>query len=266
MSRRTFVLHEMGHTPLWQHRDTLAANLAPPPLPAEALTEAPPARVAPVVVAPAVLAAVVSKDLSPAIDTTLPGIDTAAPDSAPIEHWPALHQQVAACQRCDLAHTRHQVVVGRGNENARLLIIGEAPGEQEDRQGLPFVGKAGQLLENMLAAAGISSAQDAYICNVIKCRPPGNRNPTPHEIARCQPYLRWQIDTIQPDLIVALGRFAAHTLLNSQAPISALRNQLHQAYGRPLLVTFHPAYLLRSPAEKAKAWQDWHRVKCQLAG
>jgi DNA polymerase len=192
-------------------------------------------------------------------------MDTAVADIAPVEHWPALHQQVAACQRCDLAHTRHQVVVGRGNEQARLLIIGEAPGEQEDRQGQPFVGKAGQLLENMLAAAGISSAQDAYICNVIKCRPPGNRNPTPHEIARCQPYLRWQIDTIQPDLIVALGRFAAHTLLNSQAPISALRNQQHQAYGRPLIVTFHPAYLLRSPAEKAKAWQDWHRVKCQLA-
>lgn len=249
MSRRAFVLQEMGHSPLWQRR-----NLPAPQAVAEAEADATvqPASTPEAPPAPALSAAAPP----PALATD----ETAAPALPPLPpagDWQTLQQCVADCQRCGLAQTRQQVVVGRGSQQARLLIIGEAPGEQEDRQGLPFVGKAGQLLENMLAAAGIQSAQDAYICNVIKCRPPGNRNPTADEIRHCHDYLHWQISNLQPTLIVALGRFAAHTLLQSDAPISSLRGKTHQAYGKPLLVTFHPAYLLRSPAEKAKAWQDW---------
>ena len=262
MSRSGFVLQEMGLSPLWRPRGEpdihdSPANLAAPIAEAAAIVTVatPPSPAAMATPAPVEIPLEIKEATRPA----------KLPDALPIQDWDSLHAHVAACQRCELAKTRHNVVVGRGNPTARLLIIGEAPGEQEDRQGLPFVGKAGQLLENMLAAAGIHSTEDVYICNVVKCRPPGNRNPAPAEIASCASYLQWQIDTIQPDLIVALGRFAAHTLLNSQAPISTLRKQLHHAHGRPLLVTFHPAYLLRSPGEKAKAWQDWHQVKCQLA-
>ena len=254
MNRRAFVLHEMGHNPLWLPRGTTLADDSPATGTAPLATSA--------VVAPIAQAPLVAPTPARIITIEQP----ATPSVPAISDWAALHTSVASCQRCELAKTRHNVVVGRGKPNARLLIVGEAPGEQEDRQGQPFVGKAGQLLENMLAAAGMHSEQDVYICNVVKCRPPGNRNPAPAEIASCASYLQWQIDTIQPELIVALGRFAAHTLLDSQAPISALRKQLHHAHGRPVLVTFHPAYLLRSPAEKAKAWQDWHQIKRQLAG
>lgn len=265
MSRSAFVLQEMGLSPLWRPRGEPDVLNSPEPQAAAVaeiatltMVATPPRAAAVASTAPAAKPATIEvNDVAP---------QAKQPDTLPIQDWDSLHAQVAACQHCELAKTRHNVVVGRGNTKARLLIIGEAPGEQEDRQGLPFVGKAGQLLENMLAAAGIHSTEDVYICNVVKCRPPGNRNPAPAEIASCASYLQWQINTIQPDLIVALGRFAAHTLLNSQAPISALRKQLHHAHGRPLLVTFHPAYLLRSPGEKAKAWQDWHQVKCQLAG
>lgn len=259
MNRRAFVLHEMGHNPLWLPRGTTLADDSPP-----ASGTAPLATSA--VVAPIAQAPLVAPTPTPTPARIITIEQPATPSVPPISDWAALHTSVASCQRCELAKTRHNVVVGRGKPNARLLIVGEAPGEQEDRQGQPFVGKAGQLLENMLAAAGMHSEQDVYICNVVKCRPPGNRNPAPAEIASCASYLQWQIDTIQPELIVALGRFAAHTLLDSQAPISALRKQLHHAHGRPVLVTFHPAYLLRSPAEKAKAWQDWHQIKRQLAG
>lgn len=261
MTRRAFVLHEMGHSPLWLRRGhalapadavvladvvPAAADIIPPDVPAVSATT---------LVASVPASLPVSPPEVRVSDTTaLPATNPALPVPG---DWQALQRCVADCQRCALAATRQQVVVGRGNTQARVLIVGEAPGEQEDKQGLPFVGKAGQLLENMLAAAGIDSQQDVYICNVIKCRPPGNRNPAPDEIAHCHDYLRWQIDNLQPDIIVALGRFAAHTLLQTQAPISSLRRRVHQAYGKPLLVTFHPAYLLRSPAEKAKAWQDW---------
>ncbi|MDC7717254.1 uracil-DNA glycosylase [Vogesella sp. DC21W] len=255
MNRRAFVLHEMGHSPLWLPRgaslpdDRQLTHIEP-----DATALAPSIEPVPTV-APAAAPARISLLEQPG----------SPPSGQPITDWATLHTSIASCQRCELAKTRHNVVVGRGKPTARLLIVGEAPGEQEDRQGQPFVGKAGQLLESMLAAVGMDSMQDVYICNVVKCRPPGNRNPAPAEIASCASYLQWQIDTIQPALIVALGRFAAHTLLNSQAPISALRKQLHHAHGRPVLVTFHPAYLLRSPGEKAKAWQDWHQIKCQLA-
>lgn len=173
------------------------------------------------------------------------------------QSWTSLQEEVAHCTRCGLCESRTQTVFGRGSPSARWLLVGEAPGEQEDRQGLPFVGAAGQLLENILAAIGLNSATDVYIANVLKCRPPGNRNPQENEIAACHPYLAAQIAHLRPTLIVALGRFAAQTLLVSKASISALRGQVHQYDTTPLIVTYHPAYLLRNLPEKAKAWEDW---------
>ncbi|RMC95369.1 uracil-DNA glycosylase [Aquitalea palustris] len=170
--------------------------------------------------------------------------------------WEQLEQAVANCQNCQLCHTRTQTVFGRGNPQARWMLIGEAPGEQEDRQGQPFVGKAGQLLDNMLAAAGLDRENDVYIANVLKCRPPGNRNPNPGEILACSSYLQQQIRHVQPTLILALGRFAVQTLLQTEQSIGKLRGQLHQYQGIPLIATYHPAYLLRNLPDKAKAWQD----------
>jgi DNA polymerase len=183
----------------------------------------------------------------------------ARPESLP--SWGQLQAQVAACQRCRLSQSRTQTVFGRGNPAARWLFVGEAPGEQEDLQGLPFVGPAGKLLDNMLAALGLDREQDIYIANVLKCRPPKNRNPQGDEIAACQPYLRQQIALQQPAVIVALGRFAAQTLLDSEASIGSLRGRVHQYAGVPLVVSYHPAYLLRSLPEKAKAWQDLLRAR-----
>lgn len=170
--------------------------------------------------------------------------------------WEQLEQTVANCQNCQLCHTRTQTVFGRGNPQARWMLIGEAPGEQEDKQGQPFVGKAGQLLDNMLAAAGLDRENDVYIANVLKCRPPGNRNPNPEEILACSSYLQQQIHHVQPTLILALGRFAVQTLLQTEQSIGKLRGQLHQYQGIPLIATYHPAYLLRNLPDKAKAWQD----------
>lgn len=175
--------------------------------------------------------------------------------------WLTLEQSVAGCTACDLASSRTQTVFGRGNPHARWLLVGEAPGEQEDRQGLPFVGPAGQLLDAMLRSLGLNPATDVYIANVLKCRPPKNRNPQGDEIAACQPYLRQQIALQQPAVIVALGRFAAQTLLDSEASIGSLRGRVHQYAGVPLVVSYHPAYLLRSLPEKAKAWQDLLRAR-----
>jgi DNA polymerase len=187
---------------------------------------------------------------------------TAVEDTLP--NWEQLEQTVASCQRCQLCNTRSQTVFGRGNPQARWMLIGEAPGEQEDKQGLPFVGKAGQLLDNMLAAAGLDRDRDVYIANVLKCRPPGNRNPAPEEILACQNYLQQQIRHVQPTLILALGRFAAQTLLQTEQSIGRLRGQLHQYQGIPLIATYHPAYLLRNLPDKAKAWQDMVLAKQQF--
>jgi DNA polymerase len=171
-----------------------------------------------------------------------------------------LREQVSTCTACGLCRNRRQAVFGMGAEQARWMVVGEAPGEQEDRQGLPFVGRSGQLLDAMLASVGMSRERDVFIANVIKCRPPGNRNPKPEEIAACRPYLMRQISLVKPERILVLGRFAAQTLLGTDAPIGSLRGRLHtlQADGRdiPMVVSYHPAYLLRSPGEKARAWQD----------
>jgi uracil-DNA glycosylase len=175
--------------------------------------------------------------------------------------WSELRATVANCTACRLCQGRTQTVFGVGNPQADWMIVGEAPGEQEDRQGEPFVGKSGQLLDNMLRAVGLTR-QDApapkqvYIANTIKCRPPGNRNPQPDELAQCEPFLVRQVALVRPKIIVAMGRFAVQSLLRSTEPIGRLRGRVHDYHGVPLIVTYHPAYLLRSLEEKARAWDD----------
>jgi len=179
--------------------------------------------------------------------------------------WIELKQIVPACTACALHKTRAHTVLGVGDENADWLLVGEAPGAEEDRTGEPFVGQAGKLLDNMLGAIGLSREKNVYICNVLKCRPPGNRNPEPDEVANCTPHLQKQIELIQPKLIVAMGRFAAQTLLGTDASIASLRGRLHQYAGLPLIVTYHPAYLLRNLPDKAKSWQDLVFAKKTMA-
>jgi uracil-DNA glycosylase len=185
--------------------------------------------------------------------------------------WVALREAVVNCTACKLCTGRRQTVFGVGNLRAHWMIVGEAPGEQEDIQGEPFVGKSGQLLDNMLRALGLSRretpppggegstadpARQVYIANTLKCRPPGNRNPEPDELAQCEPFLIRQIELVQPKIILAMGRFAVQSLLRSNEPIGRLRGRVHRYQGVPLIVTYHPAYLLRNLEDKARAWDD----------
>jgi len=179
--------------------------------------------------------------------------------------WIELKQAVPACTACGLHKSRMQTVFGVGDENADWMLIGEAPGAEEDRLGDPFVGQAGKLLDNMLAAIGLKRGENVYIANVLKCRPPGNRNPEPGEVEKCTPFLKRQIALIQPKLIIAMGRFAAQTLLASDATISSLRGRVYRYEGVPLIVTYHPAYLLRNLPDKAKAWADLVFAKKTMA-
>ena len=180
--------------------------------------------------------------------------------------WIELKQAVPACTACGLHKGRTQTVFGVGDEQADWLLVGEAPGAEEDRLGDPFVGQAGRLLDNMLAAIDLARGDNVYICNVLKCRPPGNRNPEPDEVAKCTPFLLRQIELIGPKLIVAMGRFAAQTLLNTDASIASLRGRVHQYAGRPLIVTYHPAYLLRNLPDKSKAWADLVFARRTMSG
>jgi len=180
--------------------------------------------------------------------------------------WIPLKAAVSGCVKCGLHKTRTQTVFGVGDENADWMLVGEAPGAEEDRLGEPFVGQAGRLLDNMLAAIGLSREKNVYIANVLKCRPPGNRNPQPEEVAKCSPHLLQQIELIKPKLIVAMGRFAAQTLLGTDASIASLRGRVFQFAGVPLVVTYHPAYLLRSLPDKAKAWEDLLFARKTMAG
>lgn len=222
MSRRETILEEMGLGPVWRLRSAQAAPEAP---------------------------VVVTKETPP------PETDDRAMRIARMD-WDTLKDAVVLCQACSLCATRKSTVFGVGNERARWLIVGEAPGQEEDLRGEPFVGQAGRLLDNMLAAIDLKRGEDVYIANVLKCRPPGNRNPAPEEVAQCSPHLQRQIALIQPALIIAMGRFAAQTLLNSDASIASMRGKTFSYQGVPLIVTYHPAYLLRSMADKAKAWED----------
>jgi len=171
--------------------------------------------------------------------------------------WPELKARVAGCVDCRLHAGRTKTVFGVGDENASWLFVGEGPGAEEDRQGEPFVGQAGKLLDNMLAAIDLKRGDDVYIANVVKCRPPGNRNPQPDEAETCEPYLMRQVQLIKPTLIVALGKIAAQNLLGNDAAVGSLRGgKLHDYKGTPLIVTYHPAYLLRNPADKVRVWED----------
>lgn len=179
----------------------------------------------------------------------LPGVETL--------DWDALAGRVADCRLCGLCEKRTQTVFGVGDREADWLLIGEAPGQQEDLQGEPFVGQAGKLLDNMLRAVTLQRGENVYIANVLKCRPPNNRDPEPNEVASCEPYLKRQVALLRPRVIVVMGRFAAQSILRTQASIASLRGRVHEYEGVPVIVTYHPAYLLRSLPDKAKAWTDW---------
>lgn len=278
--RQRAMLAEMG-IKLWAPPAALApattSPAAPVAAPKAAPGAAPIAPVTPVVTAP-IPATPVAQAATPPPPAPAPASPVVAVDTL---DWPGLQAAVSACRACGLCEGRTQTVFGAGAPTADWLVVGEAPGEQEDLQGQPFVGPAGQLLDHMLAAiglsrqAGLEAAPDAapsarqlwtagarqppqsvYIANVLKCRPPGNRNPQPEEMARCEPYLRRQVALLQPKIILALGRFAVQSLLGSTEPIGRLRGRVHHYQGVPVIVSYHPAYLLRALPEKAKAWQD----------
>ena len=212
------------------------------------------------------------KDLAPgpvvvASGTTQP--PGALPDSSPppgergLVGLRLIREELGDCRRCKLSRGRKNLVYGVGNPDAHLVFVGEGPGADEDEQGEPFVGKAGQLLTKMIEAMGYGRA-DVYICNVVKCRPPGNRNPEPDEIAACEPFLKKQLGAIRPRMIVALGKFAAQCLLRDDTPISRLRGNFRSYEGIALMPTFHPAYLLRDPSKKKEAWEDLKAVLAAL--
>lgn len=208
--------------------------------------------------------------VSPVVARAEPRFDSQIPVAVPVARaplapraegvdamdWDALASTVAACRACKLCNGRRNTVFGVGDRQADWLIVGEAPGENEDLQGEPFVGQAGKLLDNMLKAIGMDRHHQVYIANVLKCRPPGNRNPEPEEVAQCEPFLRRQVELLQPRIILAMGRFAVQSLLQTTEPIGKLRGRPHQYGGVPVVVTYHPAYLLRNLPDKAKAWAD----------
>jgi len=177
-----------------------------------------------------------------------------------------LRAAIGDCQRCKLCAGRTHIVFGVGNPQAKLMFVGEGPGRDEDLQGEPFVGRAGQLLTDIITKGMGLKREDVYIANVVKCRPPENRNPEPDEVAACEPFLKKQIDLIRPQIIVALGKFAVQTLLQSKVPISKLRGNWHSYHGIKLMPTFHPAYLLRNPADKKLVWEDIKKVLNEMRG
>lgn len=270
-ARQRAMLAEMG-VKIWAPRPVAAVAPAPAvqaePVPAAPAVQAPAVRPAPAPVArapaaPAVSAMPAAAPLrSPALAASGPADAGLSPRPAGIEtmDWPALQAAVAGCEACGLCRGRKNTVFGVGDVQADWMIVGEAPGEHEDLQGEPFVGLAGQLLDNMLRAVGRSRTgtgeQGAYIANVLKCRPPANRNPQPAEVAQCEPYLARQVALVKPKIILAMGRFAVQSLLKTDEPIGRLRGRVHRYEGVPVIVTYHPAYLLRTPADKAKAWAD----------
>ena len=231
-TRRQAILRELGLLPLWVLRQPAAAATPADP-PAQADTPAQAGGAAPA-----------------------PSVAIPAPAAIARMDWPELKQAVRACTACALHRTRTQTVFGVGDERADWLFVGEAPGAEEDARGEPFVGQAGRLLDNMLASIGLQRGRDVYIANILKCRPPGNRAPEPGEAASCEPFLERQIALLRPRLIVALGKTAANRLLGNEDALGSLRGRLHDLRGTPLLVTYHPAYLLRTPADKAKSWED----------
>jgi DNA polymerase len=193
-------------------------------------------------------------------------IPAALASAAPAGDWDGLAAEVRDCQKCGLCTARKQAVLGVGDVNADWLFVGEGPGSEEDQRGEPFVGQAGKLLDNMLAAIGLRRGEDVYIANAVKCRPPENRTPEAAEVDACRPYLERQIALIRPRLIVALGRPAAQTLLGGEIKVGAARGRLHDHGGIPVVVTYHPAYLLRNLPDKAKAWEDLCFMRTTMRG
>jgi uracil-DNA glycosylase len=238
MATREDILVELGLTPTWRRRGMVEER----PRESSALS------------APA------SRTLrEPAPQSSQPArLEDGSPRRARIAvlSWDEFAADVDACIACGLCKTRNKSVPGVGDVNAEWLFVGEAPGAEEDAKGEPFVGQAGRLLDNMLAALGLARGRNVYIANVLKCRPPNNRTPEPRESDACRPYLERQVELIRPKLIVALGKSAASLLLNTDATIASLRGRVHQYRGVPLIVTYHPAYLLRNLPDKAKAWED----------
>ncbi len=237
--RRALMLREMGLTPQWRAREASGATM-PSPVP------------------PMIAVPVVVPDAPEGVDgvSPLPSGDSERRAAIMQMDWPQLKACVADCTQCGLHARRNKTVFGVGDENADWLFVGEGPGADEDAQGEPFVGQAGKLLDAMLAAIQLKRGANVYIANMVKCRPPGNRNPEVGEARACEPFLHRQIDLIQPKLIIALGKVAATYLLAREASVASLRNKIHRYRGIPLIVTYHPAYLLRSLQEKARAWED----------
>ena len=271
--RQRAMLAEMGVRVWWPSTPAEPAAQAMPAAPAPEAAPAVASTVAPMSAgATAPMAA--STAAAPAVAPRPPQAASVRPAAAPVPvlttrpladgvdrmDWTTLQETAAACQACDLCAQRKKSVFGVGDQQAQWMVIGEAPGEQEDLQGEPFVGQSGQLLDNMLKAVGLSRQAQGeggvYIANAIKCRPPGNHNPTPQELATCAPYLARQVALVQPQIILLMGRFAVQSVLQTTEPIGKLRGQVHTYRGMPVVVTYHPAYLLRNPADKAKAWAD----------
>lgn len=192
---------------------------------------------------------------APAVARVSPVVPQRAAEIAAMD-WAALEASVSGCTACGLCESRTNTVFGVGDRAAEWMLVGEAPGQNEDLQGEPFVGQAGKLLDNMLGALNLARGQNVFIANVLKCRPPENRDPAPNEVEQCEPYLRRQIALIRPKVIVVLGRFAAQSLLRTTTPIGKLRGTVHEYEGIPVVVTYHPAYLLRTLTDKARAWED----------
>lgn len=266
--RQRAMLAEMGIRVWWPQPQEPAADSAPAlPVQTTAPVQAPVRQAqpepAPVVQRPSAP----MRPLAPAVaaqGAALPADAVPLPPGVDQMDWDTLQATVAQCRACGLCQSRKNTVFGVGDRSAQWMVIGEAPGENEDLQGEPFVGQAGKLLDNMLKAIGLNRAvegeQDGqagvYIANTLKCRPPGNRNPEPVELQTCAPYLARQVALVQPKIILAMGRFAVQSLLQTTEPIGKLRGRVHQVQGVPVVVTYHPAYLLRNPADKAKAWAD----------
>ena len=257
MGRREQLIEAMGLGPVWKLRHTGDAEVPPVEGVADAApTPArpdPPARLTERTGAP--VRSVPARSTAPA-PVAAPSLDPEREQRILQMDWTQLREAVASCKACNLCSTRRQTVFGVGDQQAEWMLVGEAPGAEEDARGEPFVGQAGQLLDNMLAALEMERGKNVYIANVLKCRPPGNRNPEPGEVARCSPHLVRQVALVQPRLILAMGRFAAQALLETEASIASLRGKVHRYQGVPVIVTYHPAYLLRNLPDKAKSWQD----------
>ena len=249
MTDRSTILREIGLTPIWSLRGatTRVAEVI------AAIGEPHQATPAPVA-EPMALAEPPNAQADPDREATIAAMS-----------WEELITSIAQCTACKLSKTRNKTVPGVGDRAPTWMVIGEAPGENEDKQGEPFVGKAGQLLDAMLAAVGKRRTEGVFIGNVIKCRPPGNRNPEPDEIAACAPYLKRQIALASPKLLLAAGKFAGQTLLNCDDTVGAMRISGGQFAGIPVVVTYHPSYLLRSPLEKGKAWDDLMKARALVA-